>query len=45
MTTVLKASQALPDELVLDQLLDKLMKIVMEKAGAQKGFLILEESE
>ena len=45
MTTVIKASQALSGEIVLDQLLDKLMKIVMEKAGAQKGFLILEEPE
>jgi GAF domain-containing protein len=45
MTTLIKASQALSGEIVLDQLLDKLMKIVIEKAGAQKGFFILEESD
>ncbi|MEP0754833.1 AAA family ATPase [Trichocoleus sp. Lan] len=43
-TTVVKASQTLASEIVLDKLLEKLMKIVIENAGAQKGFLILEES-
>ena len=43
-TTVVKASQALAGEIVLDKLLEKLMKIVIENAGAQKGFLILEKS-
>ncbi len=42
LTTVIKASQALAEEIVLDKLLKKLMKIVIENAGAQKGFLILE---
>ncbi|MGK7925128.1 MAG: AAA family ATPase [Spirulina sp.] len=41
-TTVIKASQALAGEIVLDKLLKKLIKIVIENAGAQKGFLILE---
>jgi predicted ATPase/signal transduction histidine kinase len=39
--TVLKASQAISEEIVLDKLLDKLMKILMESAGAQTGILIL----
>ncbi|MCU0547039.1 MAG: trifunctional serine/threonine-protein kinase/ATP-binding protein/sensor histidine kinase [Oscillatoriaceae cyanobacterium Prado104] len=43
-TTVVKASQTLAGEIVLDKLLDKLMKIVIENAGAQRGFLILEKS-
>ncbi|MBD2742187.1 ATP-binding protein [Coleofasciculus sp. FACHB-1120] len=43
-TTVVKASQTLASEIVLGKLLEKLMKIVIENAGAQKGFLILEES-
>ncbi|MBD1924655.1 AAA family ATPase [Microcoleus sp. FACHB-831] len=42
--TIVKASQALAGEIVLDNLLEKLMKIVLENAGAQKGFLLLEES-
>jgi signal transduction histidine kinase/DNA-binding NarL/FixJ family response regulator len=42
--TVLKASQALSSEIVLDELLVKLMKIVIENAGAETGFLILEKS-
>ncbi|MCT7993564.1 AAA family ATPase [Laspinema olomoucense] len=39
--TVVKASQAIASEIVLDQLLDKLMRLTIENAGAQKGFLIL----
>ena len=39
--SVIKASQALAGEIVLDKLLRKLMTIVIENAGAQKGFLIL----
>jgi GAF domain-containing protein len=41
---VLKASQAISGEIVLDKLLEKLMKFVIENAGAQKGFLILEHN-
>jgi PAS domain S-box-containing protein len=40
-TSILKASQAISGEIVLDKLLQKLMKTVIENAGAQKGFLIL----
>ncbi|MCP2727710.1 AAA family ATPase [Limnofasciculus baicalensis] len=42
LTTVIKASQTLFGEIVLDKLLAKLMEIIIENAGAQKGFLILE---
>ncbi|WP_414575461.1 AAA family ATPase [Anabaena sp. CCY 9402-a] len=41
LTTVIKASQALAEEIILDKLLAKLMKIMIENAGAQKGFLLL----
>ncbi|MBD2182944.1 PAS domain S-box protein [Planktothrix sp. FACHB-1355] len=40
-STVMKACQALVGEVVLDNLLAKLMLIVMENAGAESGFLIL----
>ena len=43
MLTVLKAAQAISSEIVLDRLLVKLIKIIIENAGAQKGVLILEE--
>ncbi|MDZ8259096.1 AAA family ATPase [Nostoc sp. ChiQUE01b] len=39
--TVLKASQAIASEILLDKLLAKLMTILIENAGAQKGYLIL----
>ncbi|MDF2387836.1 AAA family ATPase [Nostoc ellipsosporum NOK] len=42
LATVMKASQALSGEIVLSKLLTKLMQIVLENAGAQTGFLILE---
>ncbi|MFC1848919.1 response regulator [candidate division CSSED10-310 bacterium] len=41
LTSVMKASQAISGEIVLDKLLANLMKIVIENAGAKKGFLIL----
>jgi len=41
--TVIKASQALSEEILLGNLLEKLMKIVIENAGAQTGFLILKK--
>ncbi len=42
LTTIVKASQALASEIVLEKLLDKLLKIVMENAGAQTSCLILD---
>lgn len=41
LTTVIKASQAITSEIVLDNLLDKLLSIILENAAAQKGSLIL----
>ena len=40
--SVLRASQAISSEILLDKLLEKLIKIVIENAGAQTGFLLLE---
>jgi predicted ATPase/signal transduction histidine kinase len=43
--TVLKASQAISGEILLDRLLGKLMHIMLENAGAEKGFLLLEKKD
>lgn len=43
LSTVNKASLVLVEEIVLDKLLDKLLKIVMENAGATNSSLILEK--
>ncbi|NQE32290.1 AAA family ATPase [Microcoleus asticus] len=40
---VMKASQAISGEIVLEQLLNQVMKTAIENAGAQKGFLILDK--
>jgi predicted ATPase/class 3 adenylate cyclase len=40
--SVLKASQALSGNIVLDKLLSDLMRIIIENAGAEEGCLILE---
>jgi PAS domain S-box-containing protein len=42
LATVMKASGAIASEIVLDKLLAKLMTIMLQNAGAEKGFLILE---
>ncbi|MEG4322591.1 MULTISPECIES: AAA family ATPase [unclassified Microcoleus] len=42
LATAIKASQAIGSEIVLEQLLRNLMKILIENAGAQTGFLLLE---
>ena len=42
LNSVLKASQAISSEIILEKLLDTLMRVVIENAGAQKGCLILE---
>ncbi|WP_036486493.1 AAA family ATPase [Myxosarcina sp. GI1] len=44
LAAVLKASQVISSEIELERLLDSLMKILIENAGAQSGFLILEDS-
>jgi predicted ATPase/signal transduction histidine kinase len=43
LSTILKAYQTISSEIALGKLLESLMKIVIENAGAQKGFLILEK--
>jgi predicted ATPase/serine phosphatase RsbU (regulator of sigma subunit)/tRNA A-37 threonylcarbamoyl transferase component Bud32 len=45
MNSLMKASQTLSGEIVLSLLLDKMMHIVIENAGAEKGFLLLPENE
>lgn len=44
LTSVIKASQTISGEIVPDKLLAKLMNLVMENAGAQRGCLILEQA-
>ncbi len=39
--SVVRASQALSSQLVLDALLAELMQIIIENAGAQRGYLLL----
>ena len=45
LTTVVKASQVISGEIVLQQLLEKLMKIVIANAGAETGYLILNQGD
>ncbi|MBW4681701.1 MAG: AAA family ATPase [Microcoleus vaginatus WJT46-NPBG5] len=44
LATVMKAAQAISGEIVLSKLLTRLMKIAIENAGAEKGFLILQKA-
>ncbi|MBF0452315.1 MAG: MEKHLA domain-containing protein, partial [Candidatus Magnetomorum sp.] len=41
--TIMKAAQAISTEIILDRLLEKLMNVIIENAGAQKGFLIFKK--
>lgn len=43
--TILKASQALSSEIVYDSLLEKLLTILMENAGAERGVLLSRRDE
>ncbi|MBD2444322.1 AAA family ATPase [Dolichospermum sp. FACHB-1091] len=45
LTTILKASQAISGEVNLENLLQKLIKITIENAGARKGCLILKKED
>ncbi|BAZ29792.1 multi-sensor signal transduction multi-kinase [Cylindrospermum sp. NIES-4074] len=45
LATVMKLSQAISSEIVLDKLLGKLLAIILENAAAQKGCLILEKEK
>jgi predicted ATPase/class 3 adenylate cyclase/tRNA A-37 threonylcarbamoyl transferase component Bud32 len=44
MLTVIKASQTISGEIVLENLLRKLMVLLNQNAGAEKGFLLLENN-
>jgi predicted ATPase/signal transduction histidine kinase len=44
LVTVMKASQAISGEIVLEKLLANMMRIMIENAGAQRGYLILERA-
>lgn len=43
MAAVMKAIQAISSEINFEKLLDQLMRIIIENAGAQRGFLILKK--
>jgi predicted ATPase/signal transduction histidine kinase/tRNA A-37 threonylcarbamoyl transferase component Bud32 len=43
--SVMKASQTLSGEIMLSRLLSKMMHIVIENAGAERGFLILPQDD
>ena len=43
--SVIKASQALSSEIILDTLLEKLMQVVIENAGAHSAGLVLSEGD
>ena len=43
--SIMKASQAVAGEIVLDALLKKIMAIVIENAGAQRGVLFLQQGK
>jgi serine phosphatase RsbU (regulator of sigma subunit) len=43
--SVLKASQALSGEIVLGKLLDRMMQIVVENAGAERGCFLMEKGK
>ncbi|MEH1830144.1 MAG: AAA family ATPase [Nostoc sp.] len=42
--TVIQAAQAISGEIVLERLLEKLLQLAIENAGAQKGYLLLNHS-
>jgi serine phosphatase RsbU (regulator of sigma subunit) len=45
LASVLKSTQAMSGEIVLASLLEKLLNLTMENAGAQRGILLLESEE
>jgi hypothetical protein len=45
LATVIKVSEAVSGELVLEKLIDKLMRAAIEHAGAERGLLILPRGE
>jgi PAS domain S-box-containing protein len=45
LTSILKASQTISQEMALDSLVVKLIKLAVENAGAEKGYLLMERDE
>ena len=45
LNTILKSSQAISSEIKLESLLSKMIHIIVENAGAEKGYLILKKGE
>ncbi|MDJ0765003.1 MAG: AAA family ATPase [Myxococcota bacterium] len=45
MATVIKASQAISGEIILEKLLDQVMRLLIQNAGAQRALLILKEED
>lgn len=45
MMAVIKASRTLTGEIVLEELLKKMLQIMIENAGAQKGFILFKEDK
>ncbi len=45
LSSIMKASQTLSEEIVFSRLLKKMMHIVIENAGAEKGFLLLPKQD
>ncbi len=45
LNTVIKATRVISGEIVLEQLLGKLMNLLIENAGAMAGYLILEKND
>ncbi len=43
LASIMKSAQTISSEIILADLLKKMMRIVIENAGAQKGFLLLEK--
>ncbi len=41
LSSIIKAAQTISQEIILSQLLEKMMRIVIENVGAEKGFLLL----
>ncbi|MGG6263691.1 trifunctional serine/threonine-protein kinase/ATP-binding protein/sensor histidine kinase [Leptolyngbya sp. AN03gr2] len=45
LSTILKASQAISQEIQLDRLLESLLKVILESAGAEQGAILLPEDD
>ena len=45
LTSIIKASQIISGEIFFNQLIDKLMKILIENAGAQTGYLVIDDDD